>query len=105
MKNSEPMKKIWTTTMDRNGCRYQAEMIGTDAGVVSPRCEGAEVGSEQQSGEGEDGGDEGPGPASAQVGELRDGLGEEDLVGVALEIAQDGGAEDGGDDDHAKKAC
>ena len=58
---------------------------------------------EEQAGEGEDGGDEGAGPASAEVGELGDGLGKEDLVGVALEVAQDGGAEDGGDDDDAEE--
>ena len=59
---------------------------------------------EQQAGEGEDGGDERPGPAAAEVGELRDGLGEQDLDGVALEVAQDGSAEDGGDDDDAEEA-
>ena len=53
--------------------------------------------------ESEDGGDEGAGPASAEVGELGDGLGKEDLVGVALEVAKDGGAEDGGNDDDAEE--
>ena len=57
----------------------------------------------QHAGEGEDGGDEGASPASAEVGEFGDGLGKEDLVGVALEVAQDGGAEDGGDDDDAEE--
>ena len=78
-------------------------MIRTDAGVVGPRREGAEERAEDHAGEGEDGGDEGAGPASAEVGELGDGLGKEDLVGVALEVAQDGGAEDGGDDDDAEE--
>ena len=64
----------------------------------------AEELAEEQAGEGEDGGDERPGPAAAEIGELRDGLGEEDLDGVALEIAQDGGAKDGGDDDDAEEA-
>ena len=45
-----------------------------------------------------------PSPAAAEVGELGDGLGEDDLVGVALEVAKDGGAEDGGDDDAAEEA-
>ena len=79
-------------------------MVGADADVVGPGGEGAEELAEEQSGEGEDGSDEGAGPAAAEVGELGDGLGEEDLDGVALEVAQDGGAEDGGDDDDAEEA-
>ena len=80
-------------------------MIRTDAGVIGPRREGAEEGAEHHAGEGEDGRDERAGPASAEVGELGDGLGEEDLVGVALEVAQDRRAEDGGDDDDAEERC
>ena len=89
--------------MEKNGCRYQQKMIGADAGVVGPGGEGAEELAEEHAEEGEDGGDEGAGPAAAEIGEFRDGLGEEDLIGVALEVAQDGGAEDGGDDDDAEE--
>ena len=80
-------------------------MIRTDARVVRPGREGAEVRADQDARKGKDGGDEGAGPASAQVGEFRDGLGKEDLVGVALEIAKDAGAEDGGDDDDAEESA
>jgi hypothetical protein len=55
--------------------KVSPEVIGTDAGVVGPWCERAEKSSEHHAGEGEDGGDEGTGPASAEVGELGDGLG------------------------------
>ena len=48
--------------------------------------------------------DERAGPTSAEIGKLRNRLGEEDLIRVALEVAQDGRAEDRGDDDHAEKA-
>ena len=76
--------------------------VGGDAGVIGPGGEGAEGGAEEEAGEGEDGRDEGSGPASAEVGEFGDGLGEEDLKGVALKVAKDGRAEDGGDDNGAE---
>ncbi len=79
-------------------------MVGSDADVIGPGGEGAEELAEEKAGEGEDGSDERARPAPAEVGELGDGLGEEDLDGVALEVAQDGGAEDGGDDDDAEEA-
>src|SRR5580658_5329760 len=79
-------------------------MIGADTGVVGPRGERAKKLAEEQSGEGKDGGDKRAGPAAAEVSELRDGLREEDLDGVALEIAQSGSAENGGDDDDAEEA-
>src|ERR1700675_154513 len=78
-------------------------MIRTDASVVRPRREGAEIRSGQHAGKGEDGGNEGARPASAQVGEFRDGLREEDLVSVALEVAKDAGAENSGNDDDAEQ--
>jgi hypothetical protein len=70
-----------------------------DAGVVGPGSERPQRLAEDHAREGEDAGDERAGPASAQVGELADGLGEDHLVGVALEVAQHRRAEDGGDDD------
>ena len=47
MKNSDPMKKICMTTMERNGCRYHAQMVRPDAGVIGPRRERAQEGSDQ----------------------------------------------------------
>src|ERR1017187_2067675 len=79
-------------------------MVGADAGVVGPGGEGAQEFAEEQAGEGEDGGGERSGPAAPEVGQLWDGLGKQDLNGVALEIAQDGGAKDRGDDDDAEEA-
>ena len=79
------------------------EMIRPDAGVVCPGREGAEERAQHHAGKSKDGGDERTGPASAKVGEFGDGLCEEDLVGVALEVAQDRGAEDRGDHDDAEK--
>ncbi len=78
-------------------------MIGADAGMVRPGSERAGEGSEKHAGEGKGGGDEGTGPASAEVGEFGNGLGEDDLVGVALKVAEDGRAEDGGHDDDAEQ--
>src|SRR5580704_12280342 len=78
-------------------------MIGADAGVIGPGCQGAEECSQQHPREGEDGSDERAGPASAKISEFRDGLSEEDLVCVALKISQDGRAENRGDDDGAKE--
>ena len=80
------------------------KMIRTDAGVVGPGSERTEKLAEEQAGKREDRGDERSGPAAAEIGELRDRLGEEDLNRVALEIAQDRRAEDGRDHDHTEKA-
>src|SRR5471032_11343 len=101
-KKREPRKKIWKTTMEKNGCRYQERWLGP---MRAWSAQGARVpkNSPKSRPEKADRGGERPGPASAEVGELRDGLGEEDLDGVALEIAQDGGAEDSGDDDDAEE--
>jgi hypothetical protein len=78
-----------------------AKVAVSDAGVIGPRGERAGGFTEDKPGEAEDGGDEGAGPTSAEVCEFGEGLGEEELVGVALKVAQDGGSEDGGYDDHA----
>ena len=43
------------------------------------------------------GGDQRTGPATTEISEFGNGLGEKHLIGVALKIAQDRGAEDGGD--------
>ena len=80
------------------------QMIRSDARVIGPRREGADQRAEEHSREGEDRGHEGSGPPAAEIGELGDRLGEQHLVGVALEVAQDRRAEDGGDDDHAEQA-
>ncbi len=85
------------------GLEVGPEMIRTDAGVVCPRREGAEEGAEEHARKREDRGDEGSSPTSAEIGELGDGLGKEDLVGVTLEVAEDRGAEDGGNDDDAEE--
>src|SRR5271170_6763065 len=74
-----------------------------DAGVIGPRSEGSGGFAEDQAGEAEDSSDEGARPAAAEVGEFGDGLGEDDLEGIALEVAQDRAAEDGGDDDDAEE--
>ena len=103
VKKIAPRKKIWTTVMRKKACRYQWNGVGGDAGVVGPGSERAGGLAEDESEEDADGGDEGASPAAAEVSELGDGLGEDDLVGVALEVAQDGGAEDGGDDDAAEE--
>ena len=58
---------------------------------------------EHHAGEDENRGDEGAGPASAEVGELGDGLSKEDLISVALEVAKDRSAEDGGDYDDSEE--
>jgi hypothetical protein len=78
-------------------------MVRTDAGVVSPRRESAEEGAQHHARKRKDGGDEGASPASPEVSELGDGLGKNNLVGVALKVAENGGAENGGDDDDAEK--
>ena len=89
--------------MEQKRLKVSPEMVGRDAGMVCPRRERAKVGAEHHAREGEDGRDKGAGPASAEVSELGDRLGKKDLVGVALEVAQDRGAEDGRDDDDAEK--
>ena len=71
------------------GLKVGPEMIRTDAGVVCPGCEGADKSAEHHAGEGEYGGNEGASPASAEVGELGDGLRKENLIGVTLEVAED----------------
>ena len=78
-------------------------MIWADAGVVCPRRESSEEGAKQHAGEGENGGDEGASPAPAEIGELGDGLGKKDLVGVALKVPKDRGAKDGGNDDDTEQ--
>ena len=79
-------------------------MVGNDPGVVGPGREGAEKSAEHHARESEDGGDERTSPASAEVRELRNGLGEKNLVGVALEIAEDRSSEDRGNHDHAEES-
>src|SRR5271156_4040768 len=79
-------------------------MVGADAGVVCPGGERAEEFAEEQPGEGEDSGDKRSRPAAAEVRELRDGLGEEYLDGIALEIAKYGSTKYRGDDYYAEEA-
>ncbi len=88
---------------EEEGLKEAPEMVGANSRLVCPGSERPQPGAEHQAGEGEDGGHKRAGPASAEVGEFRNGFGEQDLVGVALEIAQDGGAEDGRHDDNAKE--
>ena len=98
------MKKICTTRIGEEWLKVSPEMIGHDAGVVGPGREGAEKSTEHHARESEDGGDEGAGPASAEVRELGDGLGEKNLVGVALEVAEDRGSEDRRNYDDAEES-
>jgi hypothetical protein len=77
-------------------------MVRPNAGVVSPGCQRAQVSAENHSRKSEDGSDERSRPAPAQIGEFRNGLGEEHLIGVPLKVAENGSAEDGGDDDDAE---
>src|SRR5580693_3780739 len=79
-------------------------MIGTDTSVICPGRERAEEGPKHHAGESEYRCDERSSPASAEVGELGNGLGKKNLVGVALEVAQNRGPEDGGDDDDAEES-
>src|SRR5580704_3169630 len=79
-------------------------MVGTNARLVCPGSEGSEPRAEHEARERKDGGDERAGPASTKVRELRDGLGKQDLVGVALEIAQDVRAEDCCHNDDAEES-
>ena len=97
-------KKICTTVMARNGCRYQPRWPGairvwSAQGASVPRASPKTMPLKA-----EDGGDEGTCPAAAEISELGDRLGEDELVGVALEVAQDRGAEDGRNDQHAEEA-
>jgi hypothetical protein len=71
--------------------------------MVCPRREGTEEGAEEQPRESEYGGDHRASPSPAEVREFGNGLGKDDLVGVALEVAEDRGAEDGGNDDDAEE--
>src|ERR1700729_1559476 len=79
-------------------------MVGSYAGVIGPWSKGAKKFSEEQTGEREDGCNKGAGPAASKVGELRNRLGKKNLNSVALEVAQNGGAENRCDDDQAEKA-
>src|ERR1700683_481075 len=78
-------------------------MIRTDAGMVCPRREGTQVGAQHHPREGEDGRNEGASPSTAQVGEFRNRLGKQDLIGVTLKVAQDRSPEDRSNDDDAKQ--
>jgi hypothetical protein len=60
-------------------------------------------GAEDHAGEGKERGDEGASPAPAEVGEFGNRLGKQDLVSVALKVAQDRSAEDGGNNDDAEQ--
>src|SRR3984957_4944397 len=79
------------------------EMIRLDARVIGPRGKCSKEGAEHHAGEGEEGSHVGAGPAPAEIAEFGDRLGEQNLVGVALEVAEDGSAEDGSDDDDAEQ--
>ncbi len=69
------------------------------------RRERTKPGSEHHGGETKDGGQEGARPPSPEVCELRHRSGKDELICVALEIAEDRGSENGGDDDNAEKAA
>src|SRR5271163_1743774 len=79
-------------------------MAAGNAGVVCPWGELASRPTDHQPAESEDAGHERAGPASAKIRELGDWLGENDLICVALEVAQDRRAEDGGDHDGAEQS-
>src|SRR3984957_18472549 len=79
-------------------------MIGHDPGVIGPGREGTEKSTEHHARESEDGGDKGAGPTSPKVGELGDGLGEKNLVGVALEVTEDRSSEDRGNHDYSEES-
>src|SRR5579864_4215812 len=79
-------------------------MIGYDPSVVGPGREGSEKSTEHHARESEDGGDKRAGPASAEVSELGDRLGEKNLVGVALEITENGSSEDRGNHDDPEES-
>src|ERR1700761_510294 len=71
--------------------------------MIRPGSEGAGKGAKHQSGKDENGGDERAGPASAQIGELRNRLSEKYLISIALKVAQHRGAKDSRDDDDSEE--
>ena len=102
-KKSEPRKKIWITVMERNGWRYHQMWPGR-CGCGRPTGRTCRASSPKTSPlKQKTAGDEGAEPAAAQVGELGDRLGEDELIGVALKVAEDRGAEDRGDYDRAEE--
>src|SRR5277367_6029020 len=75
-----------------------------DSGVVGPGSQRPRGFPENQPAEGEDGGDKGAGPTPTEVGKLRNRLGEDDLVGVSLEVPEDRRPENCSDDEDPKQA-
>src|SRR5579871_78886 len=71
--------------------------------MVRPGSECAGVCSEEQAGKGEHSCHERPAPTAAKIREFRNGLGKEDLVSIALEVAQNASTEDGSDDDDTEQ--
>src|SRR5271156_3812576 len=79
-------------------------MIRPNSQMIRPRSESAEESPKYQAGKRKDGGYERTCPTSAEVGKFRYRFREKDLIGVALEVAQDGRAEYRGDDDQSEKS-
>src|ERR1039457_4739676 len=72
--------------------------------MVRPGEKAAQCFSQWNAGEDEQRSNQRSGPATAKVSELGDGLGEYQLIGVALKVAQNRGAEGRGHDDGAIEA-
>ena len=79
------------------------EIVWSDASMVGPGSEGSKESADECARESKDSGNKGAGPTPAQIGEFRNRLGEQNLVSVALEVAQNRGAEDGRDHDDAEE--
>ena len=103
VKKTEPRKKVCTTMIEKNGCRYQESGAWCRMRVWS--AQGAKVPSQVPAimpvkvkrvvtKE--------PAQRPPEIAELGDGFGKEKLEGVSLEVAEDRCAEDGGDDDGAE---
>src|SRR5580704_12392419 len=79
-------------------------MIRPNSQMIRPRSESTKARPKHQARKRKDRGDERTCPPSAEVGKFRYRFREEDLIGVALEVAQDGRAEYRGDDDQSEKS-
>ena len=81
------------------------QVIRANAGMIRPWGERPEPCTEHHACEYTDAGDKRARPAPAQVGKFRDRLGEQDLIGVTLEITQHGRAENRGNHDDPERRC
>ena len=72
--------------------------------MVSPWSQGSENLADWNSSEDQEGCNKRASPATTQIIDLADGLGEDDLIRVTLKVAQDRGAKNGCHNDRAEEA-